>query len=466
MHHISKNTKKVAYFILTAMVILLAYVVYLQAVRGYELSTHALNKRSTQLSQRVARGNIQDKNGAVLASSERTSDHTYVRHYPYGPIAAFITGYYSAKLGKTAIESRYDGYLSGMVSPERHWGALSNLLAGSEGNTVWTTIDAGLQNEAYRALGSHRGAVIVLDPRSGAILAMVSKPGFDPNGIEKQWDTISKAENGMLLNRVVQGLYPPGSIMKIVVAEAALSNKVADLKTDFVCEGSLSIPPDYVLYESNHQVHGKLHLQEALAYSCNVTFGSLALKLGRTRMAKTFERYGFHRNLTELDQGKSHLPEFQQLGDGDLAQTGIGQGPLLVTPLHMVMATAAIANHGVTMKPYLVSKVTSPQQEIRFEHKNEVWAKVTTKDIAMQVNGMMVAAVEKGTASRARISSVKVAGKTGTAENPHGASHAWFVGFAPADDPRIAIAVIAENAGAGGTVATPIARQVILQALK
>ncbi|HWQ60865.1 MAG TPA: penicillin-binding transpeptidase domain-containing protein, partial [Negativicutes bacterium] len=268
-------------------------------------------------------------------------------------------------------------------------------------------------------------------------------------------------------NRAAQGLYPPGSTLKVLVAETALAEKITDLRKTYICEGSLKIGPDYVLGEANHRVHGKVDLEEALAVSCNVTFGRLALELGRSRMAKAFDRYGFARPLGgDIDEAASRLPDFSRLGDGDLAQTGIGQGSLLVTPLRMAMLATAFANKGVILRPFLVNRVTAPDGAVLKQFGSAEFVTAASPATAAEVNRMMRTVVNDGTGYAARIAGVKVAGKTGSAENPHGESHAWFIGFAPADDPVIAVAVIVENGGGGGDVAAPVARQLFLRALR
>lgn len=245
-----------------------------------------------------------------------------------------------------------------------------------------------------------------------------------------------------------------------------MREKITDINKVFKCDGKLKIGPDYVLNEASLRAHGRVNLEEALAVSCNVTFGSLALELGRTRMANLFERYGFTRSIgEEWQESPVRLPVFSRLGDGDLAQTGIGQGSLLVTPLRMALIAAAFANNGKIMKPYVVEKIVAADGTVINEFKPSEWLTPVEPNLAKVVGQMMVTVVAEGTGSAARIGGIKVAGKTGTAENPHGAPHAWFIGYAPADNPEIAVAVLVENGGAGGEVAAPIARQIIAHQL-
>ncbi|MDR3564843.1 MAG: penicillin-binding transpeptidase domain-containing protein [Negativicutes bacterium] len=428
-----RKVRMISLLLMGLLVLLFVYVSYVQVIQSNFLAGHPLNHRSVEAAAKIERGQIIDRQGKKLAYSEVDADGKYQRYYPFGAVTAHAVGYSSAKYGTTGVESVYNGDLSGAASPQHRFGPISNLWTAKAGNNLTLTIDAAIQEAAYWALGNRRGAVVVLNPRTGAILAMVSKPGFNPATIDDDWDSVATAANGPLLNRAVQGLYPPGSTLKVMIADAALTEKIADTKRTFTCEGSLKIGPDYELTESNHQAHGKIDLEEALAVSCNVTFGQLSLELGRNRMAKTFERYGFSRPLSgDLQEVASRLPDFSNLSDGDLAQSGIGQSSLLVTPLRMAMLAAGIANKGVMMKPYLVNKITAGDGSTVTAFAPEPFLTVTTPVLADTVGRMMVSVVNEGTGYAARVPGVRVAGKTGTAENPHGAPHACFMGFAPA----------------------------------
>ncbi len=463
---IRKSIYKVGLFSIGLLVLLLSYVIYLQIFESTALAFHPLNRRTAEAARKVERGQITDKHGEILAFS-KLSQSEYRREYPYDAVFAHVVGYDSLKYGKTGIEGTFDGYLSGQINPEKRLGAISQLFSSSAGNTVVLTVDAQLQQTAYQALDSKKGAIVVMSPKTGAIMAMVSRPSFDPNTLNTTWESVSQATNSPLLNRAAQGLYPPGSIIKVMVAEAALAERMVDKNHQFTCNGSLKIGPDYTLTEDNNRAHGKLDLQQALAVSCNVTFGQLALDLGRPKMAKYFERYGFTQMIKgDIQENANSIPDFSRLSDGDLAQTGIGQGSLLVTPLRMAMLASTFANKGNMMKPYLLQKIVAPDGTIVRETKPDVWLSPADSKLASQIVDMMVTVVEEGTGSAAALRGIQVAGKTGTAENPHGASHAWFIGFAPAEDPQVAVAIIVENAGSGGKAAAPIARQIILQALR
>jgi len=465
MNDIARNIRKVAFWLIGLLIILFVYLSYIQVIESNFLVSHPLNRRNAEKTRHVKNGMIVDKNGEKLAYSEKNGDG-FKREYPYAAITANVIGYDSFKYGKTGIESTFNNYLTGMNNQLLHIGAISHLFINNPGNNVLLTLDAKLQETAYKELGDNRGAIVVMEPRTGAILAMVSKPSFNPNTLDQQWESVSTASNSPLLNRAVQGLYPPGSIIKVMMADAALTENIVDLKQTINCEGELKVPPDYILEESGHQAHGRVNLEEALAVSCNVTFGSLALKLGDTKMAKTFDRFGFKLSVgEEFQEAKSRLPDFSSLGNGDLAQVGIGQSSLLVTPLRMALLASAFANNGKIMKPYMVSKITDSAGNVIKEFMPEEWLAPTSPQLAEMIKKMMVTVVDNGTGTGAHLSGIRIAGKTGTAENSQGASHAWFIGFAPADNPKIVIAVIVENAGSGGSIAAPIAGRILAQAL-
>lgn len=461
------SIRRVAFFFVSIFVILFIYLSYIQIYESSFLVSHPLNRRTTEASRMIEHGKIYDRHKERLAYSVTDGNGGYKRQYPYGIITSHVIGYDSTQYGKSGIEATYTGYLSGLSNPERRLGSITHLWDIKSGNNVILTLDAKLQEIAYTALGNNRGSVVAISPRTGEILVMVSKPGFDPNNIDRDWQNLSQSSVSPLLNRAVQGLYPPGSIIKTMVAETALSEKKVSLKDTFNCTGSLKIGSDYTLNESNHTAHGKIDLEEALAVSCNITFGTLSLQLGRDKMANMFEKYGFNKSInSDIQEVPNRIPNFKQMGEGDLAQTGIGQGSLLVTPLRMAMLASCFANNGTIMQPYMVKQITAPDETIIKSFNEQEFSSPVNSQIANQIQQMMITVVNNGTGSAARLSGISVAGKTGTAENPLGDPHAWFIGFAPADNPQIAIAVIVENGGSGGQTAAPIARKVFEQALR
>ena len=341
-------------------------------------------------------------------------------------------------------------------------GPLSQLLQSDRGNDVKLTIEPAAQKAAAEGLGNRRGAVVVLDARTGAVLAMASTPSYDPNNIEANWKQLSGQEDSPLLNRTVQGLYPPGSTIKPMIADAALTDGVTNQKEIFDCDGVLDVGGGHTIRESHGEVHGRIDLRQAVTESCNITFGTLGMRMGDDKLQKAFSRFGFDREIgDEILMTKSHFPAFGKLSAGDQAQTAIGQSALLVTPMHMALLADAFANGGKVMKPYLVQQVITPGGTVVHETRPEKWLTATTPEMAAVIDSFMEGVVTKGTGTAARVSGVRVTGKTGTAENAAGRDHAWFIGSAELAKRKIVFAIIVENAGGGGTEAAPIAKSII-----
>lgn len=463
--NIYKNIFKMATFFLGLLFILICYITYIQDYLGDSLYANPLNRRIYRQTEDFKRGTIFDCRGEKLAYSMKGNEG-FIREYPFEEKFAHVVGYESLKLGNTGIEATYNSYLSGTDNIGRKLGAIQKFLSNTQGNDVYLTLDATLQQIAYEALTNHKGAVVALNPRTGEILAMVSKPAFNPNKIESSWEEIQQEHSGILLNRVTQGLYPPGSVFKTMIADAALREQVVTLQETISCPGYLQIG-NYTLYESDEISHGEVDLKKALTVSCNTYFATMSLKLGPTKLENNFNRFGFNKMIETKDfpEADIKLPDFKQLNDGDLAQLGIGQGDLLVTPLRMAMLASVFANHGTIMEPHILNEIHTANGGIIKKYKIKKWLEVTSHENAKIIAEYMKNVVANGTGTRAQISSINVAGKTGTAENAQGKPHAWFIGFAPVENPKIVIAVIVENGGSGGSVAAPIAKKVIAKAL-
>ena len=454
----NKITKKhilhCSMFLLGCFGILFCYLVYIQVLQAEELNVNPLNRRGASLD--ITRGSILDCNGEQLAFSSSPGE----RSYPFGAVMAPVTGYVGEALGSSGLENMLGDELSGQSRILRNLGPAGQLLQADRGSNIRLTVDAGIQQAAYDVLGDRKGAVVVLDAATGGIIAMVSRPAFDPEQVEAQWAELSQREDSPLLNRAANGLYPPGSTIKVLIADAALNEKVTDLNEVFDCNGRLQIGDTYI-GESHGAVHGRVNLKEALTHSCNYTFGTLAMRMHGSGLEDAFKRFGFADTFTgEIQESKCHLPKFGSLGDGDTAQVGIGQGELLVTPLRMAMLAGAYANGGKMMVPYLVDEVVSPQGVVIRKASPARWRDATTEQRAAVIDGFMENVVQNGTGAGAAVAGVRVTGKTGTAENPSGAEHGWFIGTAELHGRVIAFAIIVENGGSG-SVALPIARQII-----
>lgn len=457
---LKRQILKAASFLLVLTAALSAYVVWLMSWDADALAGNPLNMRRSAAEADILRGSIYDAQGRALAQNRPDGSRSYPMGKPFAP----VTGYVGEEIGSAGIEAHANRDLLGITEDMSRLGPAGQLFQSERGDDVYTTIESDAQQAAYDGLAGRRGAVVVMDADTGAVLALVSSPSYDPNNIEANWKSLSKEEGGPLLNRAVQGLYPPGSTIKPLIADTALREGVTDTKETFACTGVLDVGGGQTIRESHGEVHGKVNLEKALAESCNVTFGTLAMRLGDSNLKKAFERYGFDQEIGgEILMTKSHLPPFGTMGQGDLAQTGIGQSSLLVTPMHMALLAAGIANGGTIMEPYLVQKVVTPGGLTVRETMPHAWRKdVTTPSRAAILDNYMEDVVKKGTGRAAKISGVRVTGKTGTAENAQGEDHAWFIGSAQLPSRKIVFAIIVENSGGGGTEAAPIARKIIL----
>ena len=446
-------------FLLVLIAIQMLYLTKLAVWDGPELAAHPLNTRAALMEKDIRRGRILDRAGRVLAESSAEG----VRSYPYARILAPVTGYQTERYGATGIEQAEGLALSGATPDAVQMGPLQTLLRSDAGYDVRLTVDAVLSETAWDALGGRRGAVVVLDAETGGVLAMVSAPSFDPSAAESHWDELSARADSPLLNRAAQGLYPPGSTFKPLIADAALEAGVTNPDEVFTCTGELAIGADYVLHESHGEVHGKLRLSDALRESCNVTFATLALRLGDRGLSNAFSRFGIGEALTtpEINMAAAHVPPLERLSDGDLAQIGIGQGQLLITPLQMALTADAFANGGRMMRPYLVDAVLTAEGTPLYEGSPSVWRTATTAERAAIIDGYMSEVVAAGTGTAADVAGVRVTGKTGTAENASGTDHAWFIGSAERRGRRIVLAVLVEEGGFGGRAAAGIAQKVI-----
>lgn len=323
-----------------------------------------------------------------------------------------------------------------------------------------------MQRTAWNALGNNRGAIVVLNPTTGAVLAMVSKPGYDPNNIVNEWAAIASDTASPLINRAVAGRYPPGSIFKIITVSGALERGLA--KADTVYDGPVELRVGGGKVRNfSDEGGGRQKLESAFAHSTNTIFAQVGLKLGAANLVRTATDFGFNQPLPfDLPTAKSTIPAADSMDPVLLAWSSVGQGETLVTPLEMALVAAGIANSGNIPRPYLVKSVRDDKGKIIKTHKNSVWRRATDPKTSKTVGKMMVKVVEEGTAKKIWSPKLEVAGKTGTAETGDGQpSHAWFVAFAPAGDPQVAVAVIVEHGGLGGKIAAPIAREVIAAAM-
>ncbi len=432
---------------------LLTYLLYFNLFKAETVSTNPYNRRQWDDERYVTRGTIYDSNGLVLAETVEDGD-SVKREYSQGRLYSHVIGYCSKVYGKSLLERAYDSELLGKGDIDLFQGDKKN------GFDLNLTIDNSVQKYAYEQLRGKRGALVAVDPQTGAVLAMVSLPDFDPQAekLEENWNSIVENENSPLISRAVQGLYPPGSTYKIVTAAAAFENGMKG--SVFEDTGSF-VKGDFEVENYAGKAYGEISLENAFRVSSNQVFCSIGYDLGGEKTLEIAERFGINSAINfDVATEKSRI-EYKKMTDEDCALVGIGQGQLLVTPLQMAMICSSVANGGKMLKPYVVGSVTK-NNIIVSEAKTKVQGQTISAETAAYLNELMIDAVENGTGRRAKINGITVAGKTGTAENETDKDHAWFVGYAPADSPKIAVAVILENDGrSGGDAAAPIAGNVM-----
>lgn len=447
------------YFFVALFLVLMGYIVYFQVVRSRDIIRSPYNARQDSYADRVVRGKIIDSNGNVLAQTNVQDDGSEVREYPYGEVFAHVIGY-TAK-GKSGLESKMNFEL--LTSNAFFLEKLKNEFQDQKnmGDTVVTTLDANLQQAAYSALGDNKGAVVVMEPDTGKILAMVSKPDFDPNTVAADWEYLNADENSALLNRATQGQYAPGSTFKIVTALEYMRENPGYDSYSYDCTGVIEADGTSIRCYGGH-VHGQVSFRDSLAYSCNTSFCNIGLSLDVGSFRDTAEDLLFNSSLPSvLPYNKSSFQLDNSSGTADRMMTAMGQGKTQVSPYHMALITSAIANGGVLMEPYLVDAVTNYTGTQIEKNMPEEYKRLMSAQEASALKDYMTSVVEYGTASALSGQSYTAAGKTGTAEysSDKEKDHSWFVGMSNVDNPDLVISVIIESSD-GSAKAVNIAKQV------
>lgn len=444
---------------LTMFALVLGSVTYVQFFVADELQANDWNNRQLYQQFGSDRGAILVDGQQIAHSVPSDDQFNYQRVYEPGEMYAHLTGYFSLVYGATALEDVMGEELSGEAS-ELFIDKAMSLLSGNQpkGYSVELTIDPEIQRLAYEALGNQTGSIVVMDPETGDIIAMVSKPSYDPNllaghsssQVVENYQQITSAPNNPLFNRAIEGdLYAPGSVFKIIDTVAALESDEYSPESTLPNPAAMEFPGlDYTL--PNFATGGCSAQTEAsfafaLAQSCNTPFASIALELGGEAIQQEAQEFGFGQELSiPLRVTPSIFPD--GLDDAALAQSSIGQRDVRVTPLQVAMMSAAIANDGVIMKPQLVETVRSPDLQPVSSPEPEVFSTPTSPEIANQITDWMVGVVDEGIGSAAAIEGVEVAGKTGTAElSTPGQNNSWFTGFAPADDPQAVVSIVVSD---------------------
>ncbi|RJL32185.1 peptidoglycan D,D-transpeptidase FtsI family protein [Bailinhaonella thermotolerans] len=477
----NKPIRRVAIACLLMFGLLLVNANYLQAIKAEDLRKDSRNSRNFFARYKVDRGSITAGNVTLAESKEVGGEFKYQRNYPHGPLYAHVTGFFGPE-NAIGVEGAENSMLDGSDS-RLAVSRFVDMVTGKppKGATIEVTINPKAQKAAYNALkaSGKKGAVVALDPKTGAILTLVSVPTYDPNQlapankakVNEAYNKLDKDKDKPLLNRALNQAYPPGSTYKVVTAAAFLSDDEGrNAQTQVDAPTSLDLP------QTSHNLpnsggaacgSGQVTLMYALQRSCNTPFAKMGMELGYNKMNEQAKKFGVGEPLSVpavVDRSDFGPADMTQ---ASLAMSSIGQFSVSMTPLQMAMVAAGIANEGKVMKPYLVKKVVGPDNsEIEATEPSEL-SEAVTPEVAHELRDMMKAVVSQGTGSAAQIQGVEVAGKTGTAQTEPGrAPHAWFISFAPASDPKVAVAVIVESGSAGteasgGQTAAPIAREVI-----
>ena len=470
MNDFRNNVKKVMVVFSFLLVALISYIAYFQVFKAPEIAEMTTNKRLWAKRNEVLRGTIYDRDKNALTTGEKTGTLTQSREYINGDLYVHALGYVNQKYGLTGLEAAYDEELStyssvgtGLRSFLRDFDSDEFKKAfntrGEEkpkvGNGVVTTLDQSIQKAAYDAIGDRKGAAVALNPKTGEVLAMVSKPTYNPNDLDSAM-AMGENDGFPLINRAVAGLYPPGSTFKTITTASALENIPGVTSRIFEDEGKLVFNEKQSLPNVGGQAHGDINLKKAFQVSSNVVFGTLAIDLGNDKLKATAEKFGFNKSIPAegFRIENSSFPTLEKYEKGMIAQTGIGQSSILATPMQMALVASTIANDGIMMQPKLVNEVVDMNGNIVKKIGNKKYSEVIPAEDANVITDYMVNLVNSNGMSY--FNGKNVAGKTGTAENSSGKDHSWFIGFAPANDPEIAIAVIIENGGYGATSAAPV----------
>ena len=454
---LNKRLVFVMIFFVALFMTLALYLVYFQLFKRADIENDSHNRRLWVNEDNIKRGSIYDRNGNILAYSEKDSDGSQYRVYNYGKSASSVTGYSSKTYGKTGIEKSYNKELLAL-SGENLSNFRKMVVKNDTGYDVHLSLDQNIQEIVYEYMKDIKGSCVVMNPKTGEVLALVSNPSYDPNSVDEDWDDLIQNTDGPLVNRATSGYYRPGSTFKIVTATGVLNY---GLDTSYDDTGVETIQ-GYDIKNFADQTFGMVNLRSAFVNSINTYFASKTNDLGRDKYEELAEKFMINKDYDfDMDKNKAIIP-FDDLNQVDLAMTGFGYGKTQITPLHMAMITSAIANEGKMMQPRLVTKVVDKDGKIIEEKKDKVLSEVTSVENANYIRDMMVSVVNEGTGTSAYLDSVQIAGKTGTADKENNLLDAWFVGFAPAYDPDIVIALVVEDSDdTGGVVAAPIARDIL-----
>ena len=463
-------------FLFTALfAVLIGNITYIQVIKASEYQDMPSNNHTINKARFIKRGSIITADGLTLAESIQQADGTYARSYPNGNLAAHVVGYYSQQYGTMGSENPQTDTLTGSKDYSSWQNALNSLAGISEpGNSVQLTIDSRIQRAAEQALAGRVGAIVALDPRSGAVLAWASAPTFDNTNIQAAIEAAnaSGGADTSMYDRATLALYTPGSTFKVLTLASALENGLATLDTTYDSPGRMEIGGADVV-SIGERGHGKISLAKAFALSSNTVFGQVADGLGAEKLVATARAFGYGQQLgLDFTTAASVMPNPEEMTEWELAWAGAGQpvgqghtpGPQATVMQNALMA-ATIANNGIAMNPYVVSQILAPDGTVLKTTRGHSLGQAVGSGTAEQVKQAMLDVVQNGTGSAAAMAGVKVAGKTGTAETNNANANSTFVGFAPYDTPTVAIAVVIEQNAKGEESAAAVGGQVLRAAL-
>lgn len=514
MNDLGKSVKYIMTVFLFCFVALISYIAYFQVFKAPKISEMPGNTIALAEKNEVLRGTIYDRNGNELATSERVNDLTQKRNYLKGDVFVHALGYADSKYGVSGLEEEYDNELTsynmfsnnfrGFVESIDIAQLINNIKSDKEntgnfnfgnnfksfwnniqfggltdesqkvGNGVVTTLDAELQQVAYDALGDNKGAVVALNPKTGEILAMVSKPTYDPSNLEVE---ITNAYSGAddetpLINRAIDGLYPPGSVFKTVTLASALENIPDVTSRIFADRGKIEFDDGTTLNNFAYQSHGDIDLRYAYRVSSNVVFGTLAMELENAKLKATAQDFGFNSVVSGpgVTITASQFPTLRDEEKGNIAQSGIGQGSVLSTPMQMALVAATVGNDGVMMTPKLVNSVVDKDKNKVKDIASSEMKQVMSTENAQTIQSYMKYLIDNNIYRWPAFDGTNAGGKTGTADykladGSDAIPHGWFISVAPMDDPQVAVAVIVENGESGAGSAAVIASYVVRKAV-
>lgn len=455
----NRQILQITYIFVGLFLALIAYIAHFVAVDSKNVITNAHNRRLQSMAEKVVRGKIISSDGKVLAQT-LTENGEEVRDYPYGRMFAHVVGYNDK--GKSGLESVCNFDL--LRSNANLMSQITSSIKGEKsiGDNVYTTLDTKVQKAAYYALQGQKGAVVAMDPETGKIYAMVSKPDYRPAFVKENWTELNTSKNSLLLNRATQGLYPPGSTFKVVTAlEYMREHKDTYKNFKYHCTGYTTVGT-LKIHCYGGEAHGTVNLEQAIEKSCNCAFVHMSEEINKQKLADLSSDLMYDSKVPiSLLANSSRFTLDKKSGTNEMAHTSIGQGKTLITPLENAMVMSAIANNGVMMQPYLVENVKNIDGGVIKETKTSELSSPLKASECETLKKMLRKVITKGTGTRAYSSHYNVYGKTGSAEyNSEKDSHAWFIGCAEKDGKKMVVSVLVEDGDSGGRVAAPIADKV------